>query len=442
MIRRATVRLPVAVLITAVCAILAVLAGRPDAAVLAAPWAVLLAMGLSGTRQPTVVGSVGAEARRVVAGDSFEVVTRISGATGWVEVGLRPDARFWPDAPPTTDSAGDVAPPGAVRPVADVADGHRFTELQSELIAAAWGSHDVGRVDLTVNEPFGLIQWTGSLHTPTTVRVHPKPVDLQRLLAPWFVRRLSGAHGSRTVGRGVEYADIRPFSAGDSLRDINWPASARSDDLIVSQRHPDRSTDVVLLVDTFTESGHDMRSILGLAIEAAVGLAESHLSVTDRVGLIELGGIVRWVNPGTGRHQLQRLTDALLATELYENAADRHVMIVPPKALPPRSFVIALSPLLDPRFVDSLSVLRAGGHDVSVIECPPITDPSVETEFRSKGDTARLASLLWQAERNVTRDRLTEAGIAVGRWELGDHIDLVLADLARRRLGTRTGTRR
>lgn len=439
MIRRSTVRLPVAVLITATAAMIAIMWGRADAAILAAPWTVLLAMGLSGARRQLVAGSVTAETGRVLTGDEVSIITRVSGANGWVQATCRPEAGFWLDG--AEDSGEDL------EPVADVARPDRPTELRSTLTASAWGAHDIGRVDLQVHEPYGLLRWSGSLHTPNQVRVHPRPIDLQQLLAPWFVRRLTGAHGSRTVGRGVEYADVRPFTTGDSLRDINWRASARSDEIWVSQRHPDRSTDVILLLDTFTESGHDIRAILGLAIEAAVALAESHLAVTDRVGLIELGGIVRWVSPGTGQHQLHRLTDALLATRLYDNAADRHLLVVPSRALPPRSFIVAMSPLLDDRFVDSLAVLRAGGHDVSVIEVPPILEqvPGEQITVGSKrGDHShpyQLAFRLWQAERGITRDRLAELGITVGLWEPDEHFDLVLAELTRRRRGVRAGGR-
>ena len=279
MIRRATIRLPVAVLITVGAAIISIMTGRADAAVLAAPWAVLLALGLTRANRPTVVGSVTTGSDRVLAGDPVEVVTRISGADGWVRAGFRPATGFWPTRiGESGDGHGSFVAAGTgstdstnAADVADVAQADRPTELRATLTAEAWGSHDVGRVEIEVHEPYGLLRWSGSLHTPSSLRVHPRPIDIQQLLTPFFVRRLTGAHRSRSVGRGVEYADIRHYTFGDSVRDINWRASARSQDLLVSERHPDRSTDVILLLDSFAESGHDMRSILGLAIEAAIG---------------------------------------------------------------------------------------------------------------------------------------------------------------------------
>jgi uncharacterized protein (DUF58 family) len=240
---------------------------------------------------------------------------------------------------------------------------------------------------------------------------------------------VTGAHGSKAVGRGVEYADIRLFASGDSLREINWKASARSPDLWVSQRHPDRATDVVLLVDSFVESGHDVRTVFGMAIEGAVALADSHLAVADRVGLVELGGTVRWVRPAAGRHHIQRLSDALVSTRLHSHVADRNLALLTSRALPPRSFVVALTPLLDSRFIDALFILGAKGHDVAVIECeaswPTVEDPADEW--------GPLARRLWEAERQVTRDHLAEHGIAVARWRQGDHLDLTLLEITNRR---------
>lgn len=438
MTRRSTIRLPVAVLLAASGAILAILTGRPDAAILVSPWAVLLAFGLSGTARPSAAGTVRVDRDRVLADESVTVTAEIHGARGWIETVCVPEDGFGFDgrAEPeeaALETAGAIErdQARAVRSRAEVATPGRTATIDHTLTASGWGSHDVGRINLDVHEPYGLLHWSGVLHTPTLVRVHPNPIDVQRLLMPWLVRRLTGAHPSSAIGRGVEFADIRRFGAGDSLRDINWRVSARSNELWVSERHPDRSTDVVLLLDTFTESGHDVRTLLAMAMEAAITLAESHLSVNDRVGVIEVGGIIRWVGLGTGRYQLERLTDALLATRLYENAADRPLTAIPPRALPPRSFVVALSPLLDERFITTVLTLRGSGHDVSVIEYPAMTPEG--RQRRSTTPSADLALRLWEAERQTIRDQLASRGVVVGRWDDDQHLDQVLAEVASRR---------
>jgi uncharacterized protein (DUF58 family) len=476
-----TPRLVTAVLITAAGGLLAVVSGRAEAAVLALPWAVLLVLGLTGSRPISVRASLAADRDRVVVGGPVTVTAILDGVVGWAEVRWRPpkglveaavtDPGTGPDGVPAgwggdgpdddeTDpaagrsghrpgpggdgpggdgrggdgAAGDGPEGDESEPVeevtarADVADRRGRVVLACTLAARSWGAHDVGRFEVRVGPRYGLTVASGMTRQALPIRVHPRPIDLQRLLAPWYVRRLTGAHRSRATGRGVEYVDIRPFGSGDSLRDINWRASARSEQLLVSRRHPDRSTHVVLLLDSFVDSGHDVRTMLGEAIEAAVALAESHLAVSDRVGLVELGGVTRWVSPGAGRHHLQRLVDALLATRLFRSEADRPVSIVPPRALPPRSFVVALSPLLDRRFIEALGVLRAGGHDVAVVEFPPPLD---ETSPRwNRTDLSPAALRLWLAEREALRDRLAERGVAVAARQPGQPWDPVLDQLA------------
>ena len=88
---------------------------------------------------------------------------------------------------------------------------------------------------------------------------------------------------------------------GDSLRGINWRVSAPLTGAVVSQRRPDNGADAIVLLDSFVESGHDAHTMVGLAIEVTVALAEKHLAITGRVGLIDMGGILRRVSPRTGR---------------------------------------------------------------------------------------------------------------------------------------------
>lgn len=429
MTRRGTDRLLVAVLITAVGALVALLGGIPEAAILAAPWAVLLALGLSRSGQGTVRATVEIADDRVLVGDEVELVTSVSHAAGSVHIRCLPGDGFWPE------TVGDDSLRSAE--IHDVLVADRAT-IRCLLPASQWGVHDVGHVSIEVTEPYGLFRWDKTVDEALLVRVHPTPTELQQLLTPRLLRSVGGAHRSNVVGRGVEYADIRPYSAGDSLREINWQVSARSRELWVTQRHPDQATDVILLLDSFVEGGLDVRTVVGLAIEGAVALAESHLSVADRVGLVEVGGIIRWVTPSTGKLHLQRLVDAVLSTRLYEHVADRDLHFPMLRALPPRSFVVALTPLLDDRFIDTLFLLAGHGHDVAVVEC----EASSSMEDKEKmSESLLLAQRLWEADRQILRDRLAEHGVTVARWRRGDHLDLTLVELIRRRRAVRVSHR-
>ena len=405
--------------------------GRPEGALFAAPWAVLLIAGLTSAGRGRTLAAVSVDTERVVAGDEIELAIHVQAKSdGWISAIPRPERGFLTGRDGRTGSE--------IRSTAEVIVADQATTLRCRMPAAEWGSFDVGRVDLTRHEPYGLLHWSGQITARHVVRVHPSPSELRALLQPWLVRRKAGVHESRAVDRGIEYADLRLYGPGDSLRDINWRMSARSDELWVSQRHPERATDVILLLDSLVEAGHDVRSVVGMAIEAVIALAGSHLSLSDRVGLVEVGGVVRWVAPGTGPLQLQRLTDAVLSTRLYSNASERDLEILPPRALPPRSFIVALTPLFDSRFTDNLFALRGAGHDVAVVECEP---PPIADSGRADAELRELAIRVWQAERIAIRDRLADNGIAVGRWRAGEPLDTALLDIGQRRVRVRSRQR-
>lgn len=423
--RRSTIRLPLAVAASLIGAVAAVMTGRPEAALVAAPWVVLLLVGLTSRPAEGVQVTVDLDRDRIVVGDEAHAEIGLSSRTpGWVEVRSLPDDTFRGGVGPSSED---------LRYQAAAVDSQAPATMRFAHRADHWGAHDLGVVDIRFHEPYGLFERSYRLHQPTNVRVHPTDAEVRSILRPGIVRRLPGAHRSLAAGPGLEFADIRPFDPGDSLRDINWRASARSDDIWVSQRHPESSTDVIMLLDSFVESGHDVRTVVGLAIEAVLALADSHLAASDRVGLVELGGVVRWVAPGTGAHQLQRLADALLSTGLFANASERDLTLIPPRALPPRSFVVALTPLLDQRFLDGIHAVRGAGHDVVVIDC--LGDA---IGAAGDGDIARAAHRLWLAERGMGRDRLGEHGIAVARWCVGEPLQGVIEELNRSRRGPRS----
>ena len=170
----------------------------------------------------------------------------------------------------------------------------------------------------------------------------------------------------------MEFADLRLFAPGDRVRSINWRASARRDELVVNERHPERNADVILFLDTFADARAGGRSTLDLAVRATATLAARYLERRDRVGLVSFGGVLRWLTPGMGSTQQYRIVDALLESEIVFNYAWKDVSVIPARVLPPQALVVAVTPLLDDRAVEALADLRARRYDLAIVEVSPI----------------------------------------------------------------------
>src|SRR5688500_13294060 len=239
-----------------------------------------------------------------------------------------------------------------------------------------------------------------------------RPPEARQRLAPPFERHPSaGNEVARRKGEGLEFADLRAFEPGHRVRAINWRASARRNELIVNERHPERNTDVIIFLDTFAEARRGGRSTLDLAVGAASTIASRYLERRDRVGVVSFGGLLRWLVPGTGLAQRYRIVDSLLETAVVFNYAWKDVSIIPARTLPPQALVVAVTPLLDERSVGALLDLRARGYDLAIVEVSPVP-------FAQPGEDEldQLAYRLWLLHRQELRSRYESLGVAVVEW--------------------------
>jgi uncharacterized protein (DUF58 family) len=259
--------------------------------------------------------------------------------------------------------------------------------------------------------------------------VYPRPEVIRQLVRPADTQAFAGNEVSRLRGDGIEFADVRQFVPGDRVRRINWRVSARRGDLHVNEMRPERNADVVIFLDSFSDLGEDTLApsgtTLDLGVRAAAALARSYLLRRDRVGLIGFGGTLRWLRPEMGSRQLYRLAESLLDTEATFSYAWKGLEVIPRQTLPPKSVVVALTPLLDDRSLKALLDLRGRGHDLSVIEVSPL--PFVRPGHR---ESERLAFRLWEMEREVLRARFLALGVPVVTWRRGEPIEACLATAA------------
>jgi uncharacterized protein (DUF58 family) len=293
--------------------------------------------------------------------------------------------------------------------------------LDLELRCTRWGAFAVGPLLLRAGDRFGFHRWEGRAGSAQPLRVYPSVETLRTLLEPLETQVFIGNQLSRAKGDGVEFADIREWAPGDRVRSINWRATARRTRLHVNQQHPERNTDVVLFLDTFSDIGSPGRGTLDATVRAAASLAHRYLQRKDRVGLVSFGGYASWLLPSSGTRQLYRIVDSLLQMDVVLSFAVKGIEILPPRTLPPKALVLALSPLLDPRSAGALLDLRARGFDLVVIEISPL--PFVEP---GAGADAQLAYRLWRLSRESLRRRYLQAGVPVVEWRDGDALDVAL----------------
>jgi uncharacterized protein (DUF58 family) len=300
--------------------------------------------------------------------------------------------------------------------------------LRLDIRCVRWGAYQVGDVSLRASDRFGLFTYRQVISRRAPLRVYPRAETLRRLVAPRETQPYAGNLVARRAGAGIEFADVRPFHAGDQLRTINWRASARRPGLVVTQRHPEQNSDVILFLDTFAELRDQDGGSLDLAVRAAAALSAHYLADKNRVGLVGFGGVLQWLMPGGGLRQLYQIVEALLATDIVFSYAWKEASIIPRRTLPPNALVIAVSPLLDERGVKALLDLRARGYDLAILEISPIPfvpDPRTETDV--------VARRLWVLEREMLRLQYRRLGVSVAEWQRSEPLQRVVEEVTRSR---------
>jgi uncharacterized protein (DUF58 family) len=395
---------------------LGVVCGRPEFFLVTVPLLIMLVSAAFETRAPDYALAHEVSAERVFEGDRLTVTVTLTARTP-----IRLIELFEP-LPGTVELAS-----GSNRAVFTLGVGQRL-QWSYEVRCAGRGRFTLGTVYARIWECSGLrVRETMHLD-PKPVRVYPRVAPLRRLPQPRRTQTSVGNYVSPTFGEGLEPAEIRLFAPGDRIKHVNWRASLRLGKLYVTQYHQERNADVVLMLDTLGHVGVPPETSLDLCVRAAASLAWGYLTRKDRVGLIEYGGVVRWVKPGSGRMQFDRLLDGLVAAQIVFTYVARDLTMVPPRVLPAQALVIALSPLLDARFIEAVGDLVARGFQVVLLSISPI---DITRGFLDPSPLNDLACRLWTLERQAQVADLRRQGLVVIEWRPDQPLELALAPFVR-----------
>jgi uncharacterized protein (DUF58 family) len=447
----------------AACLVLAVAMRRGELVAVAAPFLLVVAVAVA---RPRPLGTVQATARvegdrdRAVEGDTLVVTVEVTGMGGVPRLDLNV-----PVMPGLHIEDGDTKSAG------------REGTVTWRVACDRFGAHRIGAVRMRAHDALSLLTRDSEVRIDRMVRVYPHPERIAAALRPLHTQARAGNQRSPLLGSGIEFAGIRPFVPGDRPRQVNWRMSTRRQMLHVNDFHPERNADVVLLLDTFAdvraaqaarscaertgaegaEGGvaamgppgagsarpvgaaqaarkNSPRSTLALGVHAVAGMAAHFLQARDRVGVAGYGGMVRWLLPGMGALQQQRILDALLDTEVSLHYAWKGIDLLPPRLLPPRALVVVVSPLVDERMHTVIADLRGRHHDVAVLEISPLP-------FTTPGDGPldALTHRIWVLQRAAIRQRLLRQGIAVAEWREEWPLTRPLEEMARFRRFATTG---
>jgi uncharacterized protein (DUF58 family) len=384
--------------------------GRVEPVALAAPFLLALVAAVAG-HTPDVSVHLSLDRERVLEGDEITARVELASANGVDRFEL---LLF---LPPGVRAEGAPARALHLRAGEEQA-------IELKLRCDHWGALSVGPLVVRARDILGIRTWEGQAGEVQRLRVYPAEEALHSLVAPLETQVFVGNQVSRARGEGIEFADLREWQPGDRVRRVNWRATALRGSLWVNEQYPERNTDVVLFLDTFAEVRVEGRSTNDRAVRAAATLARGYLQRKDRVGLVGFGGVLSWLVPESGTRHLYAIVDTLLTSDIVHSYAMRGVDVLPPRTLPPKALVLAITPLLDDRTAAALLDLRARGYDLIVVEVSPL-----ELLEPDPASSSQLAHRLWRLSREALRWRYEQLGVPVVTWREGEPLAAPLEEV-------------
>jgi uncharacterized protein (DUF58 family) len=210
------------------------------------------------------------------------------------------------------------------------------------------------------------------------------------IVARWIVDGfMAGLHRSPRKGFSVEFADYRPYQAGDDLRFVDWKIAARSDRWVVRQYEEETNLRATIVLDvsrSMAWSGAQLRPLgatvaptrltkLAYAEILAASLALLLLRQRDAVGLVRFDEHVRSAVPPRARTgHWRRIIAALQEPGTGLASSAPQALTQAARLINRRGMIVLISDLLmESNEVErAMRGLRALGHDITVLH---VMDP-------------------------------------------------------------------
>jgi uncharacterized protein (DUF58 family) len=409
-----------AVLLAGLLMLLAVLLGRLDLVVLAAPFA--LGAGWALILRPTAAPGV----RVALAEESVNEGGAVSATIALSnpdEVGYDAVVARVTYAPWLRLRHGD-------RPYVGALPAGTGTEVSLEGVALRWGIQHFGPGQVFAAAGGGLLVSVPTVSRPTALRVFPVTAPFRADDAMPHAAGLVGVHRSRRTGEGGELAGIRAFAPGDRLRRIDWRTTLRTQQPHVAQALSDRDAEVVLVLDVAQEAGRSggiggAASAVDTTVRAATAIAEHYLHRGDRLSLVEYSVGIRRLRPASGRRQFQAVLEWMLHIEPGTEIDTVPIYLLDNHQVSSSALVVVLTPLLNEYSTELVVRLARSGRVVVAIDTLGAARPYTRSSW------GQIASRLWWLERENVIGQLREVGVPVVQWAGTGSLDQVLRDVTR-----------
>ncbi|MCR9183304.1 MAG: DUF58 domain-containing protein [Flavobacteriaceae bacterium] len=151
------------------------------------------------------------------------------------------------------------------------------------------GEYHFGNLNIFCQSPLKFISRKQQFGSKEMVSNYPSFLQLKKYEFIAFTNRLKnfGLKKIRRIGHTLEFEQIKNYVTGDDVRNINWKATAKRNQLMVNQYQDEKSQPVYSIIDTgrVMKMPFKQLSLLDYAINSTLAISNIVLKKNDKAGM-------------------------------------------------------------------------------------------------------------------------------------------------------------
>lgn len=178
------------------------------------------------------------------------------------------------------------------------------------------GEYVFGSLNCYISSPIRLTKRRYSFQDEQMVKVYPSFIQMKKydFLSLNSQSRNFGLKKVRRLGHSMEFEQIKEYVKGDDVRDINWKATAKNNQLMVNQFQDEKSQPIYSIIDKgrVMKMPFEQLSLLDYAINSALAFSNIALKKNDKIGMLTFSNTIdNFRKAESKRSQLNILSDGL-----------------------------------------------------------------------------------------------------------------------------------
>lgn len=151
------------------------------------------------------------------------------------------------------------------------------------------GEYHFGSLNIYATSPIKLAARRFQFGTNAMVPNYPSFLQLRKYMLMAFSNKIfeSGLKKIRRIGHTMEFEQIKDYVIGDDIRNINWKATAKRNQLMVNQYQDEKSQPIYSVIDTgrVMKMPFEGLSLLDYAINATLVISNVAIKKQDKAGM-------------------------------------------------------------------------------------------------------------------------------------------------------------